>query len=203
MDSNEELGKIFSEILLDSFDPLWVASPEHFFALSPEDRGFDLIVTEIEFPGGGWQNTAILERCPVLIVTRVDDTKIIQSMLNGWADDYLTKPFNNNEFLAKCRRLTAGKKVYECHAVGMSISCGDLMSEELTANEFRLLTLLSHSQNYSVEIGKASQLIFGQKVSDQRLHTMLSRLRPKVKALNLQLEMSKETSTIWLTQVVK
>jgi DNA-binding response OmpR family regulator len=201
VEGNEELGKIYAEILMDDFEPYWVPSPADFIPALQQGRQFDLIVTEIEFSQGGWRDTTILEKWPVLIVTRVDDTHVIQSMLRDWAKDYLTKPINNNEFLAKCSHLASAKKIYACNALGMSISRGGLSSQELTANEFRLLSLISQSQTYSVDIALASQMIWGQNVSDQRLHTMLSRLRPKLRPLKLELEMSKTASCIWMTQV--
>ncbi|MBI9046824.1 MAG: response regulator [Anaerolineaceae bacterium] len=46
---------------------------------------------------------------PIIIISALDDTNIIAQALNKGADDYITKPFSQNLFLAQIYKLTRWK----------------------------------------------------------------------------------------------
>jgi DNA-binding response OmpR family regulator len=118
----------------------------------------DLVVLDIGLPGmDGW---AVLERIrdiadvPVLLLTAHGlQVEKIRGLRAG-ADDYLTKPFANNELLARVEALlrrprTSGGEVLECYDDGVVRI--DVRARRVTVNEqdvtltnmeFRLLNVL-------------------------------------------------------------
>ena len=46
------------------------------------------------------------ERVPVIMLTAVSEERVINRILTGGADDYVVKPFQTLDLLARVRRLT-------------------------------------------------------------------------------------------------
>jgi DNA-binding response OmpR family regulator len=95
------------------------------------------------------------KRTPVLILTARDEKEIVIKLLNAGADDYLTKPFDLGEFVARCKALIR-RGLGEHSSV---IQIGPLMLNSatrrvqvgdsrviLTAMEYRVLEYLAHRQ---------------------------------------------------------
>jgi two-component system response regulator PhoP len=90
---------------------------------------------------------------PVLILTSRDDKETTIALLESGADDYLTKPFDVGEMVARCRAL-----IRRAHGLAAPvIEVGDLVihpeemtvsragkSLTLTAMEYRLLEYMAH-----------------------------------------------------------
>jgi DNA-binding response OmpR family regulator len=75
----------------------------------PEGR-FDLVILDLMLPGMGGLEVARRARAagnlvPILILTAKDDTRDLVRGLEEGADDYLTKPFQLDELLARVRGL--------------------------------------------------------------------------------------------------
>jgi len=92
-------------------------------------------------------------KVPVLILTSRDDKETTVSLLEAGADDYLTKPFDVGEMVARCRALIRrahgqAASVIEVedlviHPEEMTaIRAGRLLT--LTAMEYRLLEYMAH-----------------------------------------------------------
>ena len=71
---------------------------------------YDLVVLDLMLPKlnglqvlKGFRNTG--GNAPVLILTARDEKDIVVKLLNAGADDYLTKPFDLGEFVARCKAL--------------------------------------------------------------------------------------------------
>lgn len=202
VDGSADLGKIYVEVLEPAFGVTPFRSTDEFLHAVEGGRTFDLVVSEIEFAGASilaperadvWRAYG---RSPVLIVTHVDDVDAIRRILANGAQDCLTKPFNHNELIAKCLKLTAGTSVFECDAAGLRIRRSGEISPPLTANEFKLMSLLSRCDGGQIALDALAEGVWGQKVSDQRIHTMLSRLRPKMQPLNLRLEVTRNRTVV-------
>ena len=78
-----------------------------FMALSAP---YDLVVLDLMLPG--LDGLEVLRRLraessqvPVLVLTSRDDKETTVAVLNAGADDYLTKPFDIGELVARCRAL--------------------------------------------------------------------------------------------------
>ncbi len=92
-------------------------------------------------------------RTPVLILTSRDDKKTTVELLEAGADDYLTKPFDVGELIARCRAL-----IRRAHGIAApAIEVEDLVIHpeemtvsrsgraiDLTAMEYKLLEYMAH-----------------------------------------------------------
>jgi DNA-binding response OmpR family regulator len=93
------------------------------------------------------------QRTPVLIVTVRDEKESVVALLNAGADDYLTKPFDLGELLARTKALIRRGKGdpspvlavgdLELNTVDRSVRRGG-RSIKLTAMEYRVLEYLVH-----------------------------------------------------------
>ncbi|MFH1436020.1 MAG: response regulator [Pseudomonadota bacterium] len=93
----------------EGYDVVWVKRAEEVDS-SLESGGFDLIVMDVMLPGlDGIQATRKLRESgietPILMVTARNQLKDKVKGLDAGADDYLTKPFRIEEFLARIRAL--------------------------------------------------------------------------------------------------
>ena len=123
-----------------------------------ESNPYDLILLDLMLPKmDGLDVLRVLRRkairTPVLILTSRDDKESTVALLDAGADDYLTKPFNVDEMVARCRAL-----IRRAHGVASPvIEVDDLVvhpeemkalragrSLSLTAMEYRLLEYMAH-----------------------------------------------------------
>jgi len=93
------------------------------------------------------------QRTPVLVVTARDDKESVVALLNAGADDYLTKPFDLGELLARTKALIRRGKGQsspvltigdlELNTVSRNVQRGG-RAVTLTAMEYRVLEYLLH-----------------------------------------------------------
>jgi DNA-binding response OmpR family regulator len=119
---------------------------------------YDLILLDLMLPRlDGLDVLRSLRRrnvsSPVLILTSRDDKKTTVELLEAGADDYLTKPFDVGEMVARCRAL-----IRRAHGIAaQAIEIGDLIVQPdemkvsragqaliLTAMEYKLLEYMAH-----------------------------------------------------------
>ena len=121
------------------------------------DDVYDLIVLDLMLPGiHGDQILVQLRRrglqVPVLVLTARDDVRDRVKLLDGGADDYLSKPFEPAELVSRCRALVrraAGQSASAMTVGSIEIDtarrivtrAGDTVA--LTAREFRVLEYLA------------------------------------------------------------
>ncbi len=136
------------DISLDGQDGLFLA----------ESNPYDLILLDLMLPKmGGLDVLRALRqrsvRIPVLILTSRDDKETTVALLDAGADDYLTKPFDVGEMVARCRAL-----IRRAHGIAAPvIEVGDLVihpnemtvtragrAVTLTAMEYRLIEYMAH-----------------------------------------------------------
>ncbi|MGA7340098.1 MAG: response regulator transcription factor [Terracidiphilus sp.] len=136
------------DVSLDGQDGLFLA----------ESNPYDLILLDLMLPKldglallRALRRKAILS--PVLILTSRDDKETTVALLDAGADDYLTKPFDVSEMVARCRAL-----IRRAHGIAAPvIEVGDLSIHPdemtaaragrpltLTAMEYRLLEYMAH-----------------------------------------------------------
>ena len=126
------------------------------------DETFELLILDVMLPGFSGRELCRKLRAqgvttPVLMLTAMDATEDKVEGLRGGADDYLTKPFDFDELLARIEalirrgrgfeakpdpRLTVGDVVLDREAMEVR-RAGQVV--ELTAKEFQLLELLMGS----------------------------------------------------------
>ena len=136
------------DISIDGQDGLFLA----------ESNSYDLIMLDLMLPKmGGLDVLRALRRgsvrTPVLILTSRDDKETTVALLDAGADDYLTKPFDVGEMVARCRALIRrahgiASPVIEVedltiHPDEMTVMrAGRVLT--LTAMEYRLLEYMAH-----------------------------------------------------------
>ncbi len=119
---------------------------------------YDIIVTDVILPGiGGREISRALREAnidtPILMLTALSETDDVVVGFDAGADDYLAKPFEFRELLARLRALAKRKRAQQ--ATELVLEAGDLkmwvekkqvsragMPIDLTAKEFALLEYL-------------------------------------------------------------
>jgi DNA-binding response OmpR family regulator len=119
---------------------------------------YDLIVLDLMLPGFSGDDVVLHLRAarnatPILIVTAVGHTQRTIALLDAGADDYMTKPFDLGELIARCRALIRrGKGAsqsllrfgnVELHTGEQSVVRGGRMVD-LSPTEFRILEYLMY-----------------------------------------------------------
>src|SRR5437868_15502495 len=127
-------------------------------AFLAENNAYDLILLDLMLPKlDGLQVlsklTSIGQDTPVLVVTARDEKESVVALLNAGADDYITKPFDLGELLARSKALIRRGKgehsplVYvadlELDSVGRRVRRGG-SPITLTPMEYRVLEYLAH-----------------------------------------------------------
>src|SRR5438477_11079903 len=141
------------------------------------------------------RNLRLKSNVPVLILTaRGEDVDRIVGLEIG-ADDYLPKPFNPRELLARIRAILRRSRETASHAGDDKLRVGDVELDpgtrrvqrggakiELTAVEFNLLEQLLRSAGRVVERENLAQEVLGRKLSafDRSLDVHVSNLRKKL-----------------------
>ena len=134
-------------------------------------------------------------RSPILILTARGGVDDRIAGLDAGADDYLVKPFNHGELLARCRALlrrapqsaeptlVAGRLTYQT-ATG-SVACG---AEEvrLSPRERALLEILLRNPGHVVPKERLETALseFSAEVSANALELVVSRLRKKLDTIH-------------------
>ena len=96
---------------------------------------------------------------PVIILTAKSTTEDIITGLDSGADDYLAKPFNTNELLARIRALTRRKD----KIIVYNLAYADI---ELNKNN---RNLLCHTTGKSIKLGEKEFLLLEYLISNQKL----------------------------------
>ena len=128
---------------------------------------------------------------PVLILTARDRWSEKVSGFDAGADDYVTKPFQIEEVLARIRALirrAAGHSSGELECGGLSINSGsgrvtvDGDPVKLTAQEFRLLDYLMHHKGKIVSRTELTEHIYEQDFDRESntIEVFVGRLRKKL-----------------------
>lgn len=162
--------------------------------------GYDLMILDVMLPG--IDGFAVLEQLrskkdlPVIMLTARVQQKDRILGLNSGADDYLPKPFNPDELLARIRAVlrrsdSAGRQGESAVTIGRIRlnaatrevwSAGDAV--ELTSMEFDLLELLMRSAGQVVSREEITAKLFEREATpyDRFLDVHISHLRKKLES---------------------
>ena len=197
IDDDQELGEMLKEFLSD--DHLAVS-----IRLSGEDglqalreNSYDLLILDIMLPGmNGLDVLKELRRnndIPVIMLTaRGDDIDRILGLEFG-ADDYLSKPFNPRELLARIKaimrrtgsderrtdKVVVGSLEIDTRSRRVSAAGKPL---RLTGTEFELLRCLAETPGKVIRKEQLSQQVLGRKHMpyDRSIDTHISNVRGKL-----------------------
>lgn len=159
-------------------------------------RAFDLILLDLGLPDGDGKKLLKFIRTelstPVIIVSAREDEKEIIAALDLGADDYVTKPFQTGELLARIRSTLRrylqhqNEQIFRCDGLTLCIKEHKATLEasviKLTPTEFNLLRflmlhpnqVLTHKQILKQVWGVGYQMEFGY------LRTYINSLRKKI-----------------------
>lgn len=162
-----------------------------------EANGYDAIILDVLLPGKNGREVcgAIRQRgnrVPILMLTALDGVDQRIAGLDAGADDYLIKPFDFGELLARLRALTRRR---ESSALSSQVVVGDLVIDtvrhtvrragrplELTAREFALLLHLARHAGRVVSRGELLEEVWDDSGKNYTniVDVYLSRLRRKL-----------------------
>jgi DNA-binding response OmpR family regulator len=164
-----------------------------------ENNIFDLVIIDWELPDipGDrilvWIREEIKQDLPVIFVTGRDSTEDIVAMLDAGADDYMTKPVNLVEMLARItalvRRAQSSRRKTEIinfHPFTLDFSCHRIMISNkeimLTPKEFELAGYLL--SNIGDLISRETLLKeiwgYGPEIQTRTIDIHISRIRKKL-----------------------
>lgn len=165
---------------------------------------FDLIVLDVMMPGEDGLSAArrltATDGPPILMLSALsDETERIIGLEVG-ADDYLTKPFNPRELLARIKailrraerpeKLIGGLEARHLAFAGWVLDanrrcltrCADKTETSLTTAEFKLLTVFLERPGFVLSREQLLDLTSGRSadVFDRSIDNLVSRLRRKI-----------------------
>jgi DNA-binding response OmpR family regulator len=160
---------------------------------------YDLLLVDLGLPDG--DGLGLIRRLrqqkvstPILVLTARSSIDERIAGLDAGADDYLVKPFNHGEFLARCRallrrspatllpQLAAGRLIFD-------VSIGLVKSREaeviLTPRERTILEILMRETGHVVNKRKLEHALseFGDERSSNAVELAVSRLRKKLEGV--------------------
>jgi DNA-binding response OmpR family regulator len=157
---------------------------------------FDLLVVDVGLPGE--DGLALVRRLrsrgstqPVLILTARDTLAIKLEALNLGADDFLLKPFEPDELIARCRALIRRAHLYAGEQVNLGRMRLDVAGRmlridevpvDLTGREWLVLECLALNAGRVVSKERLQQAIagFDQALTPNAVEVYVSRVRAKV-----------------------
>src|ERR1035438_5625399 len=139
-------------------------------AFMAESNPYDLVILDLMLPK--LDGLSVLQRMrrqgsstPVLVLTARDEKESVVALLNAGADDYISKPFDLGELMARAKALIRrgkGQSAAVLKVGDLEINTSDLSVKRkgklvsLTAMEYRVLEYLAHRPG--AEIGRAHVL---------------------------------------------
>lgn len=201
VDDDLELTQLLTEILtLEGFQVTVAEDGEEGLQRLAE-QSFNLVLLDVMMPKlNGFAMLAKLRKThetPVLMLTARGDSQDRVNGLEAGADDYLAKPFDDRELLARVRAILRrtqsalpqrGNSSDEVSFMDIVLQpglqqarCGEQLLE-LTATEFGLLECLLRNPGQIVSKSHLSEQVLGKKLEpfDRAIDMHLSNLRKKL-----------------------
>ena len=189
------MGRALHSGLKSAYTTDWVTCAEDAeTALLTSD--YDLMVLDINLPGiSGLELLGILRRrrqkLPVLLLTARDTVAQRIEGLDAGGDDYLVKPFDFDELLARIRALLRRGDGYNGHALVHGDITLDTRARRVTRNgatvpmsrtEFEILALLLQNAGIYFSKDRIEDKIYGwdDLVSSNTVEVHISALRRKL-----------------------
>ena len=160
---------------------------------------YDIIILDVMLPKkSGFEVVRELRAAkiatPVLLLTARDEVADKVTGLDCGADDYLTKPFNKGELLARVRALTRRKGEIPSNELAFGdivlnqstyeLSCGT-QSLKLGAKEFRIMQMLMYAPKNIISKDEFIEKIWGydSEAEYNSIEVYISFLRKKLGAI--------------------
>lgn len=159
---------------------------------------YDIIILDLGLPDGdGFEICKKIRdheiTTPVLILSAEHETDVKVKCLKVGADDYLTKPFNTEELLARIEAITrrsgesGGDKVLTCGELEVKMLDREFRVDgnkvDLTNNEFNLLVYLMKNKNKIINQEEIAENVWDIHFDTQTnyINVYISYLRKKIR----------------------
>lgn len=206
VDDNVDALQIVQSTLEESdFVPVTASSGEAALECIAEKGLPHLAVVDLKMPPGmnGFEFCDQLYRIsdvPVIMLTGVDESETVVQALQQYAEDYVLKPFDPDELVARVRRVLArvGKFPYRMAASIVVDDClrvdfpaREVLIEDkkasLTPTEARLLYILMRTPGKTVTSNFLLRRMWPMEHAyEDRLHVYIHRLRSKLQVGQLE-----------------
>ena len=197
IDDDIYIGNLLEELLRgNGYDVLRAYSGTEAVLLLSQSKP-DLVLLDLMLPGlSGEEVLPHIENIPVIVLSAKVDVQDKVNLLLGGAADYMTKPFDTKELLA---RITVQLRKTELHGESNSLSVGDLVLDtmslaltirgqavKLTRTEYAILKLLMENPKHviakSVLLDRIS--LDTPDCTERSLKQHISNLRKKLQDVN-------------------
>ncbi len=170
---------------------------------------YDIIILDLHLPDGDGREFCQQlrkhhNRTPILMLTGQDSVPEKISGLDSGADDYLTKPFETDELMARLRALDrrdySQPDILLLGELKLFVASRSVMLKgktiELARREFDLLAFLLRNPKQEFEVETLKARVWGNlsDVSGNAVMTAISRLRAKLAEANSDVEI--ETTSL-------
>ncbi len=159
---------------------------------------FDVLILDLNLPK--MTGTELLkalrqqpqtQNLPVIVLTAMDATSQKVRTLDSGADDYMTKPFDFDELLARLRTITRRGQapagiVLECGGIALDLDAKvvrkDGIVHVLTAKELKVLGLLLERKNKIVSKAQIESQLYGshEEIESNTVEVTIYSLRKKL-----------------------
>lgn len=156
-----------------------------------------LLIADMRLPDGAFIDLLVqtkhagLFNVAFIVVSSVDDIDILRECFAEGALDYITKPFNKMELLAKVERILARTRSNSITINGSTLVATLPSGEkvQLTPKELQILSILGETPGARVERRQIVNLVWGDvSVSKKTLDVHLVNLRRKLATSGTDIE---------------
>lgn len=173
----------------------------------------DLILLDLMLPGKSGEEIIgelkAKKNVPVIVMSAIHDVEKKVDLFSLGADDYVTKPFDNKELLARIAVRLKSNNPTETNAVSDKLSFEDISIDtnafiaqcngteiELSKHEFLLLKLLVENAGRTCTKSRIYEVVwdYADSADENTLNVHISKLRKKLKACNPNREY---IETVW------
>ncbi|MBK0006608.1 MULTISPECIES: response regulator transcription factor [Priestia] len=199
IDDDEQIRNLIAIYLEnEGFEALKVSNAVSGLALL-EEQEVDLIILDIMMPHMNGIDAAFKIReeknMPIIMLSAKSEDMDKISGLTAGADDYLTKPFNPLELIARVKSQIRRYKKYNERAERGVIQIGDLeinrstrlvfvrgQEVRLTPKEFDILELLARNKGTVMSMGKIYESVWQEDAfkSDNTVMVHITKIREKI-----------------------
>jgi two-component system OmpR family response regulator len=195
IEDDTQIGQGLLRALKDaSFSVDWVRNGD-LGRTAIQDGSYTAILLDLGLPGMGgldllrWLRAAN-NATPVLIITALDDVDTRVTGLDLGADDYLTKPFESKELLARIRAVVRRKSGFASAIMGNARVTLDINSrqltfdgrtEEVSAREYSLLFALLERPGAILSREQLEERLYGwgEEVESNAVDAVIYSVRKK------------------------
>ncbi|MDQ0392106.1 response regulator transcription factor [Labrys monachus] len=156
-----------------------------------EAVAYDLALVDLGLPDG--DGLALIRdlrhggfNAPILVITARGSIEDRVAALDGGADDYLVKPFNHTELMARCRALLRRSAIHYAEQIAVGGLAFDPASGNVTADQKSLSIAPRERSVLELLLRNA-----GRVTSKQSIETMLSEFSSEISTNAVELAISR------------